>query len=186
VAPVEGQRTQHQPALLLADNALSHPDEIAGYLARIDQLSTASRCRVLGRGARCRPDAPAPSRRGCQYRSSEGQEEPAVGVDLRGEVVVRKKFSPKQLLHFTANLQVKLIGMEACAGSHFLGRGSFLQSKVISKGWRPRTAWAPQSGWGMTSTGARSSHHGILIKDKQFSSLRRKCQPIQIIQALPR
>ncbi|MBZ5630929.1 MAG: IS110 family transposase [Acidobacteriia bacterium] len=45
-----------------------------------------------------------------------------VGLDLRGGVVVRKKFSRKQLLHFTANLQVKLIGMEACGGSHFLGR----------------------------------------------------------------
>jgi transposase len=27
-----------------------------------------------------------------------------------------------QLLRFTANLKVKLIGMEACGGSHFLGR----------------------------------------------------------------
>jgi transposase len=36
--------------------------------------------------------------------------------------VVREKFSRKQLLHFTANLQVKLIGMEAGGGSHFLGR----------------------------------------------------------------
>src|ERR1017187_5772783 len=45
-----------------------------------------------------------------------------VGLNLRGEVVVRKKVSRKQLLHFTANLQVKLIGMEACGGSHFLGR----------------------------------------------------------------
>ena len=45
-----------------------------------------------------------------------------VGLNLRGEVVVRKKFSRKQLLHFTANLQVELIGMEACGGAHFLGR----------------------------------------------------------------
>jgi|SRR5271157_1669018 len=45
-----------------------------------------------------------------------------VGLNLRGEVVVRKKFSRKQLLHFTANRQVNLIGMEACGGSHFLGR----------------------------------------------------------------
>src|SRR5271166_2727648 len=45
-----------------------------------------------------------------------------VGLNLRGEVVVRKKFSRKQLLHFTANRQVNLIGMEACSGSHFLGR----------------------------------------------------------------
>src|ERR1700719_4721107 len=45
-----------------------------------------------------------------------------VGLNQRGEVVVRKKFSRKQLLHFTANLQVELIGMEACGGSHFLVR----------------------------------------------------------------
>jgi hypothetical protein len=29
-----------------------------------------------------------------------------VGLNLRGEVVLRKKLSRKQLLHFTANLQV--------------------------------------------------------------------------------
>ena len=45
-----------------------------------------------------------------------------VGLNLRGEVVLRKKLSRKQLLHFTANLQVGLIGMEACGGAHFLGR----------------------------------------------------------------
>jgi transposase len=45
-----------------------------------------------------------------------------VGLNLCGEVVVRKKSSRKQLLYFTANMQVKLIGMEACARSHFLGR----------------------------------------------------------------
>src|ERR1700730_5674161 len=47
---------------------------------------------------------------------------PLVGLNQRGEVVVRKKFSRKQLLQFTANLQVELIGMEACGRSHFLGR----------------------------------------------------------------
>lgn len=45
-----------------------------------------------------------------------------VGHNRRGEVVVRKKFSRTQLLRFTANLQVDLIGMEACGGAHFLGR----------------------------------------------------------------
>jgi transposase len=45
-----------------------------------------------------------------------------VGLSPLGEVVVRKKFSRTQLLHFTANLQVQLIGMEACGGAHFLGR----------------------------------------------------------------
>jgi transposase len=44
-----------------------------------------------------------------------------VGVNARGEVVVRKKCS-RQLLRFTAKLRVCLIGMEACGGSHFLGR----------------------------------------------------------------
>ena len=45
-----------------------------------------------------------------------------VGLNARGEVVVRKKCSRDQLLRFTANLQVTLIGMEACGGAHFLAR----------------------------------------------------------------
>ena len=45
-----------------------------------------------------------------------------VGVNARGEVVVRKKGSRTQLLRFTSNLPHCLIGMEACGGSHFLGR----------------------------------------------------------------
>jgi transposase len=45
-----------------------------------------------------------------------------VGVKARGEVVVRKKCSRLQLLRFTSNVPLCLIGMEACAGSHFLGR----------------------------------------------------------------
>ena len=45
-----------------------------------------------------------------------------VGLNPAGEVAVRRKFSRLQLLRFTANLRVRLIGMEACGGSHFLGR----------------------------------------------------------------
>src|SRR5246500_4432689 len=45
-----------------------------------------------------------------------------VGLNARGEVVVRKKCSRTQLLRFTSNLRECLIGMEACGGSHFLGR----------------------------------------------------------------
>src|SRR5271169_2696404 len=45
-----------------------------------------------------------------------------VGMNRRGEVVLRKRFTRLQLLNFTANLKVELIGMEACGGSHFLGR----------------------------------------------------------------
>ena len=45
-----------------------------------------------------------------------------VGLNLQGEIVVRKKFSRTQLLRFTANIHVELMGMEACGGAHFLGR----------------------------------------------------------------
>src|ERR1700722_20043964 len=57
----------------------------------------------------------------------------SIGVDLgkttfhlvalgeQGKVVVRKKFSRKQLLAYTANLQSSLIGIEACSGAHFIG-----------------------------------------------------------------
>jgi transposase len=58
----------------------------------------------------------------------------SVGIDLgkttlhlvalgdNGKVLLKKKFSQKQLIAFTANMQSALIGMEACAGAHFLGR----------------------------------------------------------------
>jgi len=45
-----------------------------------------------------------------------------VGLDSTGKVVIGKRCSRTQLLAFTANLQVDLIGMESCSGSHFLGR----------------------------------------------------------------
>ena len=58
----------------------------------------------------------------------------SVGIDLgkttfhllalgaAGKVLVRKKFTQKQLLTYTAKLQKSLIGLEACTGAHFLGR----------------------------------------------------------------
>ena len=58
----------------------------------------------------------------------------SVGIDLgkttfhlvalgdNGKVLLKKKFTQKQLITFTANMQCSLIGMEACAGAHFLGR----------------------------------------------------------------
>ncbi len=45
-----------------------------------------------------------------------------VAMDAKGNVVVRKRCSRKQLLLYTANLCVERIGMEVCAGAHFLGR----------------------------------------------------------------
>ena len=45
-----------------------------------------------------------------------------VGLNESGQVVIRKRCTRTQLLTFTANVQVQLIGMEACSGAHFLGR----------------------------------------------------------------
>jgi transposase len=57
----------------------------------------------------------------------------SVGIDLgkttfhlvalgdRNTILFRRKFSRSQLLAYTANLPTSLIGLEACAGSHFLG-----------------------------------------------------------------
>jgi len=45
-----------------------------------------------------------------------------VALGAAGNVLVRKKFTQKQLLTFTANMQTSLIGLEACSGAHFLGR----------------------------------------------------------------
>jgi Transposase/Lon protease (S16) C-terminal proteolytic domain len=45
-----------------------------------------------------------------------------VALSAAGKVLLRKKFTQKQLITFTANIQISLIGMEACSGAHFLGR----------------------------------------------------------------
>jgi transposase len=44
-----------------------------------------------------------------------------IGLDVRGNVVAKKRFSRTQLLRFTAKTPPCLIGMEACCGSHHLG-----------------------------------------------------------------
>ncbi len=44
-----------------------------------------------------------------------------VALGEHNKVLLRKKFSRSQLLVYTANLPSSLIGLEACAGSHFLG-----------------------------------------------------------------
>jgi transposase len=57
----------------------------------------------------------------------------SIGIDLgkttfhlvalgdRNKVLIRKKFSRAQLFAYTAKLRACLIGLEACAGAHFLG-----------------------------------------------------------------
>ena len=44
-----------------------------------------------------------------------------VALNEHGSIVIRKKFSRKQLLAYTANLPTSLIGIEACSGAHFIG-----------------------------------------------------------------
>jgi len=92
-----------------------------------------------------------------------------VGVNSVGKVVVRKKCSREKLLHFTANLRVERIGMEACAGAHFLGRAlraqghdvrlmpaqyvkpyvmtnknHYIDAEAIAEAvWRPKTRFVP-------------------------------------------
>ena len=39
-----------------------------------------------------------------------------VALNAAGKVLLRKNFTQKQLITFTANIQISLIGMEACAG----------------------------------------------------------------------
>src|SRR5271154_4747538 len=58
----------------------------------------------------------------------------SVGIDLGkttfhlvalgsvGKVLVRKKFTQKQLLAFTENMKFSVMGWKACRGAHFLGR----------------------------------------------------------------
>src|SRR4030088_414126 len=45
-----------------------------------------------------------------------------VALSAAGTVLLRKKFTLKQLITFIANMQISLIGMEACSGAHFLAR----------------------------------------------------------------
>ena len=45
-----------------------------------------------------------------------------VALGASGRVLVRKKFTRKQLLAYAANIPASLIGLEACSGAHFLGR----------------------------------------------------------------
>ena len=45
-----------------------------------------------------------------------------IGMDARGRIVLRRKISRGQLQQCLVNLPVCLIGLEACAGAHHVGR----------------------------------------------------------------
>jgi len=44
-----------------------------------------------------------------------------VALGERNKILLRKKLSRAQLLAYTANLPLSLVGLEACSGAHFLG-----------------------------------------------------------------
>jgi transposase len=54
-----------------------------------------------------------------------------VALGTSGTVLARKKFTQKQLLACTANMQTSLIGLEACSGAHFLGRALCKQGQDV-------------------------------------------------------
>lgn len=45
-----------------------------------------------------------------------------VGLDMRGRIAVRQKFSRRAIEEWFANLPRCLVGMEACVGAHHLAR----------------------------------------------------------------
>jgi transposase len=45
-----------------------------------------------------------------------------IGMSKEGHVVLKKRFTRKQLITHTVNMPTCLIGMEACPGAHFLAR----------------------------------------------------------------
>ena len=53
-----------------------------------------------------------------------------VGLSKEGHVVLKKRLSRKQLITLTVNMPSCLIGMEACAGAHFLARVLRAQSQM--------------------------------------------------------
>jgi transposase len=45
-----------------------------------------------------------------------------IGLSKEGQIVIKKRFTRKQLITHIANMPACLIGMEACPGAHFLAR----------------------------------------------------------------
>src|SRR5258705_11058745 len=54
-----------------------------------------------------------------------------IALGAHGKVLLKKKFTQRQLITFTANLQTSLVGMEACSGAHFLGRALRAQGHEV-------------------------------------------------------
>jgi transposase len=54
-----------------------------------------------------------------------------IGLSKEGHIVVKKRFSRKQLIRHTVNMPACLVGMEACPGSHFLARALAAQGHTV-------------------------------------------------------
>ena len=54
-----------------------------------------------------------------------------VGLSKEGHIVVKKRFSRKQLLMHMVNVPACLIGIEACPGAHFLARALLAQGHNV-------------------------------------------------------
>lgn len=54
-----------------------------------------------------------------------------VALGERGKILLKKKLCRKELLAFTANLPWSRVGLEACSGSHFLGRALVQQGHDV-------------------------------------------------------
>jgi len=62
-----------------------------------------------------------------------------VGLDRRGAIVLRQKWSRGQVETRLANLPPCLIGMEACVGAHHLNR-KLTTTRVFETSYLPRSA----------------------------------------------
>lgn len=76
------------------------------------------------------------------------------GVDAAGEIVLRRQLRRGQMLEFFQNLSPCLIGMEACAGSHYwarelarFGHDVRLMQPSYVKGYVKRGSEADKKSW---------------------------------------
>jgi transposase len=54
-----------------------------------------------------------------------------IGLSKEGQIVIKKRFTRKQLITHTVNMPACLIGMEACPGAHFLARALRAQGHQV-------------------------------------------------------
>ena|GEM_PF-3649902 len=54
-----------------------------------------------------------------------------IGLSKEGQIVIKRRFTRKQLITHTVNMPACLIGMEACPGAHFLARVLMAQGHKV-------------------------------------------------------